>query len=283
MADGISLISLDAVSKPVDTLISKISNAVGILYEPRRIVNNAKAQAKANKIMAINALEMEDLQKRALTRFVNEETKKQQNIESIISKAIPEIKPDAKAEDVDNDWLVNFFDKSRLVSNEKMQILWAKILAGEANQPGSFSKMTLKIVDEMDREDAELFTNLCSFGFEMEQPVVIVNDIADSIYSSRGIDFTGLLHFERLGLLTFNNLSGFILKELPKKYTISYFTRKILFEFEKEEDNKLSVGKILLSHAGEELFKICNADYDDEILSYCVNKWNTKDIRCSCL
>ena len=146
MADGISLINLDAFSKPVDTLISKISNAVGVLYEPSRIVNNAKAHAKANKIMAINALEIEDLQKRALTRFVNEETKKQQNIESIISKAIPEIKPDAKAEDVDNDWLVNFFDKSRLVSNEKMQILWAKILAGEANQPGSFSKMTLKIV-----------------------------------------------------------------------------------------------------------------------------------------
>ena len=282
MAEGNSLINLGDFSKPVDTLITKISSAIGVLYEPKRIVNNAKAKAQADKIAAINSLEIEDLQKRALTRFVNEETIKQQNIESIIEKAIPEIKADAKAENVDNDWLVNFFDKSRLISNNDMQTLWSKILAGETNTPGAFSKMTLKVVDEMNKEDAEVFTKLCTFCFQIEKPTVIVNEVTDSIYSSKGITFTKLLHFERLGLLSFNNLSGFIRTGFPKNYSITYFDRNILFEFKNADNNDLPIGKILLSQAGEDLFKICNPQKDEEILSYCVSKWNTSDIKCVC-
>ena len=32
---------------------------------------------------------------------------------------------------MDNDWTVNFFDKSRIVSDDEMQNLWSRVLAGE--------------------------------------------------------------------------------------------------------------------------------------------------------
>ena len=42
-----SLINLGDLTKPADTLIKKVSNAVGILYEPRQTRRVAKAKADA--------------------------------------------------------------------------------------------------------------------------------------------------------------------------------------------------------------------------------------------
>ena len=34
---------------------------------------------------------------------------------------------------MEEDWIANFFDKCRIVSDSEMQSLWARVLAGEAN------------------------------------------------------------------------------------------------------------------------------------------------------
>ena len=63
------------------------------------------------------------------------------------------------------DWMANFFDKCRIISDEEMQGLWAKVLSGEANAPGSYSKRTVNFLASMDKEDAALFTALCGFAW----------------------------------------------------------------------------------------------------------------------
>jgi hypothetical protein len=49
MTEGNPIINLGGLAKPVTVLIEKISNAVGILYEPKKIVKRAKADAEAKK------------------------------------------------------------------------------------------------------------------------------------------------------------------------------------------------------------------------------------------
>ncbi len=65
MPEGNSLINLGDLSKPATILIKKISNAVGILYEPRRIKNTAKAEAEADKLndygLKVHRLHLEGL------------------------------------------------------------------------------------------------------------------------------------------------------------------------------------------------------------------------------
>ena len=39
---------------------------------------------------------------------------------------------------IEDDWIIKFFDKNRLVTDEDVQDLWASILAGEANSAGSY-------------------------------------------------------------------------------------------------------------------------------------------------
>ena len=60
-----SLINLGDLSKPADTLIKKISNAVGVLYAPRQVKKMAEAEAEAAMIKAQSEIEISDLHRRA--------------------------------------------------------------------------------------------------------------------------------------------------------------------------------------------------------------------------
>lgn len=60
----------------------------------------------------------------------------------------------------DFDWFVRFFDSVGNISNEKMQDLWSKVLAGEINNQGSFSLRTLETLRNMTQREATLFESM---------------------------------------------------------------------------------------------------------------------------
>ena len=83
MSEGNSIVNFGDLSKPATVLIEKVSNAVGVLYEPRRIKKKAEAEAEAEKIKALASIELSDIQQRAIDRMVQQEGRKQENIEAI--------------------------------------------------------------------------------------------------------------------------------------------------------------------------------------------------------
>ena len=162
MSDGFSLININGkIVEPATVLIRKISDAIGGGFKPRQIRRVAQAEADTEVIKAKSQVEITALQQRALTRFIMEESKKQDNIESITEKAIGQLDVSSTPQDIEDDWITNFFDKCRIISDEEMQILWAKILAGESNSPGTYSKHTINSLGSLDKTDAELFMALC--------------------------------------------------------------------------------------------------------------------------
>jgi len=54
------------------------------------------------------------------------------------------------------DWFVRFFEDAGNISDEKMQEIWAKVLAGEIKQPGSFSLRTLEVLRNLSSDEAEI-------------------------------------------------------------------------------------------------------------------------------
>jgi len=276
--DG-NIANIGDLAKPVDSLINKLADAVGVLFEPSKIVRKAKADAQADEIRAIAELKIDEMRKRTLQRVLNEETKKQENIESVIENSIPLIRNDSNPNSIDNDWLASMLEKAKLVSNDQMRVLWGKILAGEVNNNGSFSRKTLSIVADLEMKDAALFTNLCSFSFLIGAPTVIVMDIQNNIYNQYGINFGSLTHLESLGLINFNNLSGFIRQKLPQSFMISYWGRPITIKMPKEKDNDLHIGSVLFTQAGRELCSICEATATNEILDYTLAKWKENGVQ----
>src|SRR4051794_11062780 len=81
MDENTSLINIGELSRPATVLIEKISDAVGGIFKPYQMVRVAKAEAQADRVRADGQIEVSDLQRRAFNRFLEEEAKKQKNIE----------------------------------------------------------------------------------------------------------------------------------------------------------------------------------------------------------
>ncbi len=272
MADN-SLVNLGDLSKPATVLIEKISNAVGGIWKPYQIVRVAKAEAEANRIQAESQIQVTDLHRRAMRRFLEEEAKKQSNMEAITQKALPLLEENSNPQNVADDWITDFFEKSRIVSDEEMQQLWSRILAGEANAPGAFAKRTVNLVADLDKGDAELFTRLCGFCWMIGQPDPLVFDVRGEIYNRYSINFDSLAHLESLGLIQFESLTGFRRVNLPKTLAVSYYGTPTNLTFRAEIDNELPVGVVLLTRAGQQLALVCGSTPVEGFFDFVYDRW----------
>jgi len=113
-----------------------------------------------------------NLQQRYEHRFEYQQTRKQLNVENVTANAVEELLSDPEVENytnnepVDADWTTRFFETVENVSDEDMQLLWGRILAGEVKKPKSFSLKTLEILRNVSKEEAELFIQFCDYAIE---------------------------------------------------------------------------------------------------------------------
>jgi len=269
-----SLVNFGDLSKPATVLIKKVSDAIGGIFQPFQIKRVAKAEAEAGLIHAEAEIQITQLHRRAMHRFVEEEAKKQANIEDITNNALPMLGENADPSTMEDDWITNFFDKCRIVSDKEMQKLWSGVLAGEARKPGQFSRRTVNILGDLDKSDAELFKNLCGFVWVIGAATPLVFDTQDSMYTSQNITFLNLIHLESLGLVQFNNIGGFQNQKLPKKIVVHYYGVPILLTFPEESDNVLELGHVLLTKAGQELANVCGSESSPTFREFVLSKWS---------
>lgn len=278
MSDENPIAKLGDLTKPATVLIEKISDAVGGVFKPYQIVRVAKAEAEAGRIQAESQIVVTDLHRRAMHRFLEEEAKKQSNIEAITQNALPLLEDKSTPQNVADDWITNFFDKSRIVSDEEMQSLWSKVLAGEANAQGAFAKRTVNLLADLDKEDAVLFVRLCGFGWMIGKVAPLIFDVQASIYNDQGINFDTLSHLESLGLIQFNTLSGFRYLPFPKSATVFYYGQPVILTFPNDADNDLELGNVILTRAGQQLAQVCGSKSVDGFFQYVKEKWIAKSL-----
>ena len=84
------------------------------------------------------------------------------NVVSVCSFAINELKklPGEECKDLDPDWATAFYDSAKDSSDEEIQVLWGKILAGEIVHRGKFYKRTLSVLKNMESKEAKHFVEL---------------------------------------------------------------------------------------------------------------------------
>ncbi len=136
--------------------------------QARALSTIAEAQESARKHW--NAPDIAVEGKLTITNAVEQHMRFQQerqlgNISNTVGQAAA-ILTDVEVEDhePDHDWAASFFNYVQDVSSEEMQILWARVLAGEVKRPGSTSIKTLGLLRDLDQGTAKLFRNLCSIA-----------------------------------------------------------------------------------------------------------------------
>ena len=159
-----------------------------------------------------------------------------------------------------------------------MQLLWSRVLAGEANVPGTFAKRTVNLLADLDKVDAELFTNLCGFVWQIEDFVPLMFNIQGELYNRRGINFSSLAHLESLGLIKFEAIPGFVRRDLPKIVAAIYHGKPTNLTFPYEGKNMLSVGNVLLTRAGQQLAPVCGSTPGEGFYEFVYDRWASESL-----
>jgi hypothetical protein len=294
--DPIVKADLGELTKPATVLIEKVSDAIGVAFEPTRIRRRARAEADAAvvgaeaerevaRIQMVSRLELTELEQRAVRRFLTEETRKQANVESITEKAVRLLGDDASPQDMDNDWISYFFDSARHISADDMQEVWAKVLAREATTPGTISRRAVSILSVLDARDATAFTTLCRFCVIVGGYLTaVIYDPRDpwpgmkarkprrDIYSENGLHYETLSNLASVGLASVNPI-GLLQDGMPTEVVVRYLEGSVRLRFQKESGNELPTGIAGLTTAGRELALTVDVEPVEGFLDYLIDIW----------
>ena len=272
------LMGLGELSKVGVTLVERVSEAIGWYSRPSQIERIAQAEAKAALIKAKNEIEITDLHRRATSRLLEEEAKRQENIENITQRAIPLLTDGATPEKLEDDWLVNFFDKCRTVSDVEMQALWAEVLVGKANNPGSFSRKTINLLSDLGKEDAELFKRFCGYTWRIGDLAPLIFELENNLYKKNNIDFSSLIRLDSLGLIRFDTVAGFLKLFENSSSPILYYGRSVELTFPENSKKQLEVGNVLFTPAGQELAAICGGSPVEGFFEFVTEKFASQGL-----
>ena len=161
---------LAGLEKPLTKLIEVVADGIGVVYtdtvgvnaEVRRREKFAEVEQRVELMQIDTKIEAAN---RIKQRLLTQEVRRQENIDQTVKEAsefLPESVSDTKP---DSDWTTAFFNIVQDISSEDMRTLWAKILAGEVAEPGTYSRRTLEILKNLSPQEAKNFQRLHSFIF----------------------------------------------------------------------------------------------------------------------
>lgn len=278
---------INAVTAPANKLIDAVTGAIGKAYEPRHI--RKMADAKAYEINAIgqalrdnadiqiqyngqaitaNTSDIEEFIKRTQNRLAFQELQKQQNIESVTDKAYDILveETECSSEPVNKDWMIRFFNSVEDISDEDMQLLWAKLLAGEIKRPKSFSLRTLETLKNLSKYEAETFQAINKFVICGIDNCYIPGDT--DIRNELGIQFCDLLNISECGLISIIDAVDAFYEIDPKseKAVFGNDNIDVVVKNQKEELIRTKVSAIPLTTIGIEISMLFDSQISDKNL-----------------
>jgi hypothetical protein len=167
---------------------------------------------------------------------------------------------------MDNDFFWNTIEHSKTISNEEIQELIAKIIAGEYNAPGTYSMSTLQVLKMLGKYELKLFEKVCSLLLNNEMiPVELFVHNTIWLTNKIAVDFGNLQTLQSLGLVLPNQMTRSIQNLEKKNFAIKYGNKKLIFTPENEYFKTLSLpGFYGLSHVGKQILQHLHPEYIDD-------------------
>lgn len=277
------------LTEPITKLVETIAAGIGKIYEPTHIERMAKAKAKeiyiitdamrnntdipikyANSVVSLDASDVNELASRTAMRLGNQELKKQQNIENVILKTKKELElvDEVSEAPVEPDWATRFMNSIEDVSNNEMQEVWSKILAGEIKRPKSFSLRTLECVKNLSPEEANLFQMLSQYFVSVSNEKVFLPREKD-LLAKYGITYDQIIKLGDCGLINID--TGLSLEKKLSKDDRHYniYNDRILIDVECGDDaseRNCSLWLYRLTGIGAELYKAIGQKTNDSYM-----------------
>lgn len=250
------------IPKDVRNILGRQVAQIEMFNDKKEIINEISDLSYNEQLSVIEA---QELYERTCSRLLHQEIKKQENIENIINSAKDILEKEQEdsisSKDVNEDWLMRFFNSVQDISDEKMQLLWGKILAGEVKQPNSFSLRSLDAMTKMSKDEAQLFEKLSSYIINFSGTYAILND--DDLNKKYSIPYGQILALDECGIIDSSAMMSINYKINQKKDWKIVYNSQLLIASAKDE-RILGVQIFKLTRIGIELLKIVGCHYNDD-------------------
>lgn len=188
--------------------------------------------------------------------MTNEQADNLFNISNKANKLLEETNEDIKpispeARDLIVDGASHAYDKN-------IQDMWAKLIAGEISNPGTFSRKSMNILSEISSEEAKAFQVICSYLISMYDNLLVLcqNDSNPNLFNNGDISNADTMRLESLGLLDSTRTKSFTIQagqHIP--FFVSIHEPIIIFN-ETNHDKRLMFNPILTPY-GSEISSLC--------------------------
>jgi len=185
----------------------------------------------------------------------------ERNIRRIAEKTLPFLRNTSSIEKApDQTWLDTYTSFAEKISDEELQTLWGQVLARELTSAGSISLKTLRILQDLTKRQALLFTKLCGSVFVIEEPgeapaylSIRLDGSTDSYLRMSGLEWPDLVELSDFDLVNIGT-RGF---EADAGSWFIYFDQKF------QVTEKVALKSNPLSTVGRELFQLARREKSD--------------------
>lgn len=279
--DEFNLINLGNMGEPAakvaNNFIDKISSAMEWSVTPKGIKPYIMEANKSIINEIANRKDINPIERAAIVNNYKKIIKEYKNQMDIVQLALEHLKPNFNGEEVSDDWITFFFDKVKDVTEDDMKIIWSKILAGEFNEPNTYTKQLLHTMSIMDSRIAKRFQKIRSSCFYSAPRLYVFmyrtnggNIKNTKKYEKLKIFINDLRELDSLGLIQYRFSDFHTL--VVKNKVFDYGNRRIRLETDKRS---IALGNVALTSVGKQLCRIAPMIYDDNILEICLDSWKT--------
>lgn len=246
------------------TAISVVSSVVGGLFTTIFLRRNTSV-AEFEKIKNGQFKEVADsLLKAGKMTYV--EYYQASNFLEVAKKAdkyYSEIHHDNNNANYDFDWFVRFYEAVGNISDEVMQDLWAKLLAGEVAEPSSFSLKTIDVLRNLSKQDAELFSLICSHSVMTRGQNFLPH--YDTYLEKHNIYYTDIMKLNEQGLIFNDGTIGFS-TSIGQNPNVLFWNNDLVMTIESSDDKNIEIHikTYPFTKAGQELAVLVSKSVSEE-------------------
>ena len=112
---------------------------------------------------------------------------------------------DFSVDGLDEEWHDRFWDDAKRKYTQDARSTYARILAGELRHPGSVSRLTLSVLDDLDEKTAKVFQRYCTLAARFPGATALMYEPPDLDWSENGLEEFGVTYSD-IGLLAEHRL-----------------------------------------------------------------------------
>lgn len=201
---------------------------------------------------------------------------RREHFEKVVSFAAEEITHPENVDRVDPEWADEFRIYAETSHDEEMQRLWAAVLAGEINKPGSFSKRTMSALKGMSKNEAQAFRAICSYSTQInvvdemkdslhEPIIVLVKDESDPTFNCGSLKYDDLSILDAIGLID-TSLMLHVVFQRGESHPYIAHDEVVIVQYNGENDSiQVDFEHAIFRPSGIELSKICGIGFAENL------------------